>query len=165
MTKLVLDASIIISWCEELKDLKIMEELGSLGYDFIVPEEVVDELSDNEMTASVLEEASIEDVDQDQKHMLGTRYPMLGSGELAVMVLGKSLEKDGEDYLCVIDDGVARKKCENMGLNRTGTIGLFKTLHHEEVYTLTECGEMVDTMKENGTRLPSNSLELIENPD
>lgn len=161
MTKLLIDASVAICWCEEISDLSIMEDLVDLGYDIVLTKQVKEEITSNgtnNLYERLIETSVIREVDESKLESQKIRYPRLGSGEISVLILGRSLDEEGDDFLCVLDDGNARDACN---INHTGTLGLLKILVNEDRRTLDEADSLVIEMKKNGTRLPENHRELL----
>lgn len=163
MPKLVLDASVVICWCEELRDTIIFDKLTGTGSTHYIPQRVLEEVeSDNQVADHVVENSDIVRCNGDRHRELSNRYFRLGSGEIAVLAVGEEFHENGDRYYCVLDDARARETCENLGLNLRGTIGLFSELISEGELTFEHADELIQEMKDNGTRLPENHRELLD---
>jgi len=161
--RLILDASVIISWCDELEDLVVLESLLDSGFAPVTTETVMDEvLSDGPLVERVRAESEIVSTDAGRREELSNRYLGLGRGELSVLTLGEQYDRDGVEYSCMLDDGRARTVCERIGLELSGTLGVFRDLIEQGTVTLEVADSVIQEMKENGTRLPSNHQELIQ---
>jgi len=160
--KLVIDASVLISWCDELSDRVIFEKLMDSGYSIVVPERVEEEVSgESELYQDILSSCEVVQCDEEVYQKLNSRYVRLGSGELAVLTIGKGLEKQGEGYFCLLDDRRARDICRKIDLELKGTIGTLGLLVREGQIKLSEADSILSQMKESGTRLPKNYEELL----
>lgn len=163
MHRLILDASVIISWCDELGDLVVLESILDAGFTPVTTETVMNEvLSDGPLLDRVEAESEIIRTDPVRREELSNRYLGLGSGEVSVLVLGERYESNGTKYSCVLDDGRARKVCGRLNLELTGSIGVFRELVEQDVMELEKADSVVQEMKANGTRLPENHRELIQ---
>lgn len=163
MHRLILDASVIISWCDELGELVVLESILEAGYAPVTTETVMGEvLSDGPMVDRVRSESEVVATDPGRRDELSNRYLGLGSGELSVLVLGEEYESNGSEYFCVLDDGRARTVCERLDLELKGSLGVFRDLIAEGVMELEEADALVREMKANGSRFPEDHLELLQ---
>lgn len=164
MIKLLLDASAIISWCEELESLEIKEMLESKGYELVITEKVEEEVLENEVTSlhrEVVESVEIVSPDKETYRRLYSIKPRLGEGEVSIICVGKELDQAREDYLCVLDDKLARETCEDEDIHRTGSIGLLNLLIADNLITENEAKQKLRIMDKNGARLPDNFEDLV----
>lgn len=162
MTKLILDASIVISWCIELEDLIIYDGLAGLGDEFVIPERVRTEIEPgNRLYEKVLSSALAKQCDRELFEQLSARHFRLGKGELSVISLGMESEKAGRDYLCVVDDSLARSACGQHHLDYTGNIGLCRILVEENSLAFEEATSTLEKMRLGGSRIPKNHPELL----
>lgn len=163
MPKLVLDASLIISWCVELYEPTIFDKLLEAGFNPLIPERVEVEVeSRNPVTEHVIGNSEIVECEAERHDELSNRYFRLGSGELAVLTVGEELEKGDEDYFCVLDDRLARQAADELELEYTGTIGLLGILVKKELFEFQRADALIQEMKDLGTRLPVNHTELLQ---
>jgi len=161
--RLILDASVIISWCDELQDLIVLESILDNGFAPVTTETVMNEvLSDGPQVDTVRAKSEIVRTDPERREELSNRYLGLGSGELSVLALGEEYDSSGVEYSCVLDDGRARTVCDRLNLALMGSIGVFRELVEEGAMELDEADSLIQNMKSNGTRLPENHLELIQ---
>lgn len=162
MSKLIFDASQAISWAEELEDTVIFDKLVEAGFEPILPERVAEEVeSDNEVAEHILSQSETRRCSDEIFDKISDRHFRLGDGELAVLAIGEELENNGDDYFCVLDDGLARDACEHRELEYTGTIGLVAMLVDEDLIDLDEGNRLIEEMKAGGTHLPDNHKELL----
>jgi len=160
--KLILDASVVISWCDELEDLIVFESILDSGYTPVTTETVMDEvLSDGPHVERVRAESEIIRTDPVRREELSNRYLGLGSGEVSVLALGEKYESMDVDYSCVLDDGRARNVCDRLELKLMGTLGVFRELIDAGVLEFEQADALVSEMKTKGTRLPKNHRQLI----
>jgi predicted nucleic acid-binding protein len=160
--KLILDASVVISWCDELEDLIVFESILHNGFAPVTTETVMEEvLSDGPHIERVKDESEIVQTDPAHREELSNRFLGLGSGEVSVLALGEKYESMDVGYSCVLDDGRARNVCNNLDLNLTGTLGVFRELVDVGALEFKQADALVSEMKANGTRLPKNHQQLI----
>ena len=162
MPKLILDASLVICWCEELEESIVFDGILESDLDPVMPERVVDEVkSDNSISEFVIGNSERRTCDEERYQDLSNRFFRLGSGEKAVLVLGERFNDAGEEYYCVLDDGRARKACAKLDLELIGTIGICKELIEQDFLEFEEAAEIIQEMKDSGTHLPENHRELL----
>jgi predicted nucleic acid-binding protein len=71
---------------------------------------------------------------------LGRRYPQLGPGEISVLAWVQEQPK-GTAVACVLDDGLARRVADRLGLLYTGLVGLLERLvEHGRLTTAEQSG-------------------------
>ncbi|MFC6825659.1 hypothetical protein [Halopelagius fulvigenes] len=163
MHRLILDASVIISWCDELEDLVVFDSIIDCDYAPVTTETVMDEvLSDGPMVERVQSESEVVNTDPDRREELSNRYLGLGRGELSVLALGEKYESSGSTYSCVLDDGRARTVCERLELELMGSLGVMRELIRAESIAFEQADALVQEMRANGTRLPENYRELLQ---
>lgn len=163
MAKIILDTSIIITWCNELQNLVICEKIQKCGYEVIVPKKVSDEILDRNMPIKkLLDRTKILPCDEDTFSKYSNRFFRLGKGEVAVITLGTELKEKDSKFYCVLDDDYARNACEKLDLDYIGNIGLVGILIDNEKVGFQRGIKLLETMKEEGTRLPENYEILLE---
>lgn len=145
-----------------MSDSRIFDSVLECGFQPVIPEKVVDEVqSENEIAGQIIGDSDIEKSDYDRHEELSNRFFRLGKGELAVLVLGEEYSKAGLTYYCSLDDRRAREAADKLGLNTKGTIGILAELVSENALTRNQAEDMLRIMKSEGTHLPSNSVELL----
>lgn len=167
MTKLILDATSLICWADELCDDILFQKLQELEHEFIVPRRVIDEVNFDELKRPDIAKLVKKNVDirevSDKKHgKLSNRYLGLGDGELSAIAIAQTLDNIEEIY-CVLDDKSARNTCEKLGISKKGQIGLVAELIKEGKISEKEGRNILTEMKEGGTILPENYVELLQN--
>lgn len=163
MPKLILDASIIISWGVELNDSVIYDKLREAEFEHLIPKNVADEVvSKNSVTEHIFNHSEIVKCERNRFEELSSRYFRLGSGELAVLTIGVGLSKDGDEYFCVLDDKLAREAADKLELEYIGAIGLLGILVEQKLIDFERAEELIRIMKDRGTRLPDNHTELLK---
>lgn len=105
------------------------------NYQIVITEQVYGELQKNPETKEIvnpeIEKGKIKVkniVTQDECDFFKNRYPTLGMGEISIIQTALKLNKQGEKYYAVLDDGRARKVATKLGVKLTGTYGLLKSL-------------------------------------
>lgn len=162
MQKLILDASIVISWVHELEDLTVLELLLEIGYIAIIPQRVSDEIkSESGVVGQMYDLCEIKTCEEKKFQEISNRYFRLGSGEKAVIALGLELEEKESDYTCVVDDKLAREACEDESIEYTGQIGLLKILIQAGSLRIEEAVEFLSRMEDEGAWLPPDWRELL----
>lgn len=116
-----IDENSLIILSTEIDELKLPEsvykEFINKGDSSVLDEFIKDGVLDIIGGISVQEEQQIKN-----------KWPTLGIGEINVLAWAKRLEKNEIKFICVFDDSNARKACELMGFQLTGSVGLLKTL-------------------------------------
>jgi predicted nucleic acid-binding protein len=167
VTTLILDATSLICWADELCDDILFRELQTLGYNFIIPQRVISEvkfdtLEDPQIAMSVKKNAEIRDAPDKMYQELSNRYLGLGPGELSVISIAKKLDSNIEFY-CILDDKSARNACKRLDIDKKGQIGLVAELVKEDRINKTKGTQILEEMKQGGTILPENHIELLGN--
>jgi len=162
LSRLIVDSSFVICLVEEVKDSFIYDNLQSLGYEFILPHRVINEVtSDSSLFERITTESTVKDCDISIYTALENRFFRLGKGELSVLALGKEYHKNKKSYYCVLDDKIAREACQKIGLNMKGTIGLCNILIENKVMNHSKADQLIKDMKRSGMRLPDNHRCLL----
>lgn len=161
MSNLIIDASIAINWAHELKDLIILEKLNELGHHIILPEKVEDEISGID-EIDLVQHCEVISCNQITYEQISARYFRLGSGEKAVISLGKGFESEGVEYLCVVDDMRARDACEAESLEFTGQIGLLNILIDSGSISRGDAISYLEILEEEGAWLPSDWKSMVK---
>ena len=134
---LILDASAIIAFYSEMHEPQLLHELTNYGYKLLAPVAVANEISKGRKpTWSILKRAirdgKITIANKFSSSELLTfkkRFPDLDEGEIQVLILGAKMKKRGSEYICVFDEGPARKIATRHQIAKKGTIGLLDVLN------------------------------------
>lgn len=129
----------------------------SLEYELIVPEEVLEEASEQQKNRQYYQHL-VKDkfrvragaVPGEYEDKIEALSSSLGSGELAVIVL--ALETEGT---AVIDDPTARVAARSLGLKIIGTIGILMVAVRKRWITDTEALSIVQRLRSAGFRIPA----------
>lgn len=134
---LILDASALIAFYSEMREPQLLHELTDYGYHLIAPVAVANEiLKGRKRTCSILKSA-IEDgkvtickeFSSSEISAFKRRFPSLDEGEIQVLMLGAKMKKRGSEYVCILDEGPARKIATRHHIAKKGTIGLLDVLN------------------------------------
>jgi len=167
VTKLILDASSLICWSEELANDILFRELLMMNYSFILPQRVIsevdyDRLEKTEIAELIEEESDVREVPERMHQKFSERYIGLGEGEISVISIAQTFE-EAEDCCCILDDKAARNTCERLGIPMKGQIGLVAKLINQEKIEKETGEEILENMVNGGTLLPENYKELLNN--
>lgn len=141
-------------------DLIVLEGLLDLSHTIIVPERVEEEVRGiNEI--DLAHRCEVRAADRATFDEISARYFRLGSGEKAVLALGKECEADGVEYVCVVDDMRAREACDTESLEYTGQIGLVNLLIEAGSISREEAIRILQRMDDAGSWLPPDWRTLV----
>lgn len=154
MRDLVCDTS-VIQYLHQLELLRILRELGG---EVCVPEAVRQELA-------VGRGSDIDLPDLEQERWIKIRRPKgesdvrlisdMGPGEAEVLML--ALESPG--LVPVLDDALARRRADLLGIPFTGTLGLLVDAKKKGL--VSSVGPLLDRLQSLGFRLSSNTRDII----
>jgi len=158
---LVLDTSAFIAFYTELKVGYLLTSLQKQGYVLLIPEYIVrNEIkTDLDMLYKVIEKGEMRILPQirdEDVEELRFRFPSLNRGELEVIWWGKYFKSGGEKYLCVLDDGKARKAAQNLGIEIIGTLGIIGSLNELGIINKDEREEICGKLRNKGFRMPKD---------
>ncbi|MCW3129783.1 MAG: hypothetical protein N2V75_06790 [Methanophagales archaeon] len=156
--KLILDTSVFIAFYTELRMGYLLTSLQKHGYAILIPEYIVrNEIKTNlDMLHKGLKRGEIKILQQIQDadiEELRFRFPSLNRGELEVIWWGKYFKKGNEKYLCVLDDGKARKAAQKLGIKIIGTLRIVETLNELGIISKGERKEICEKLRNKGFRM------------
>ncbi|NMX21857.1 hypothetical protein C5S30_05385 [ANME-1 cluster archaeon GoMg4] len=159
--KLILDTSVLIAFYTELKRGYLLASLQKHGYVLLIPEYIVrNEIkTDLDMLYKVIEKGEIKILPQirdEDVEELKFRFPSLNRRELEVIWWGKYFKSGGEKYLCVLDDGKARKTAQKWGIEIIGTLGIIEALNELGIINKDEREEICVKLRNKGFRMPKD---------
>lgn len=158
---LILDASAIIAFYSEMREPQLLHELTNYGYHLIAPVAVVNEISKGRKhTRSILNKA-IEDgkisicneFSPSEILAFKRRFPNLAEGEIQVLILGVRMKKRETSYLCVLDEGPARKIATQHKIAKKGTIGLLDVLNDLGIIDNSKRKNLLNVLKHSRFRM------------
>jgi len=157
--KVIVDTSVLIAFYTELQRGELLSALRAVGYEIFVPEYIIStemqtdfDTVHEEIARDIVKELPrIRDEDLEE---LRFRFPSLGRGELEVIWWGISLSRNGEDYLCILDDWKARKAAEQLGIKIIGTLSILEILNKLAIISEEEKTEIFETLRTRGFRMP-----------
>jgi len=154
--KAILDSSVLIAFFAALDNPELLFSLKECGYEIYIPNGVLNELKKEE-TFQLLSSFSdkFTSLPEINIELLKLKFISLGQGELEVIFWGLKFEKEGGDYVCVLDDKRARNAAKKLGLNYTGTIGLLNMLKELGILTPIEKNNLLKKLREFGFRMPN----------
>lgn len=163
----ILDTSFLICIIHEAKYEKIFGLCKKKGYNLAVPVTVFDELKNDIAIFKKIQHDNyfkiIHDINSDCYDYLGRRYPNLHHGELGVICYGLFHQKNNNRYICILDDGIAKKIAEDNGLKVTGTIGLLYWLKKSKCLSNKECQHIHDNLLKSRFRIDYKLLKGLLN--
>lgn len=134
----LVDSSCIICVFDEINRPYILMDWLKRNYQIVITEQVYGELQENPKTKEIVNpeikkgKITVKNiVTQDECDSFKNRYPTLGMGEISIIQTALKLNKQGEKYYAVLDDGRARKVASKLGVKLTGTYGLLKSLNEK----------------------------------
>lgn len=165
MTKLILDASVAISWTEESDEFLLPELASKLQNQLIITPTVRNELEEGEMSENLeklIETSEEETVEAEMIEDYYNRYPRLGRGEISVILLAETLEEEDMEYYAILDEKRARTIADRKNINYKGTIGILNDCIVEGLMKEDRASEIIEEMKKNGSRFPEKHRKLLE---
>lgn len=166
----ILDSSVIILFLNNIEGEKYLSMLSEIGEVLVIPEfvykEILDESTKSKLdfliSNSVLERA--EKLNNEDKKMIENRFLVtLGKGEINVLTWGKTLQKEGKKFWCVIDERIGRDATRKMGLSLTGSIGLIKILKERKILKRDKLKAILEDIKKSPFRIDEKILEDLLN--
>ena len=151
---LVLDSSTLIAFCKELDDTSLITKVESLCSEICIPDSVFKEMTNTE-TLRKLEPYMhhhikvVSHIDQSEITRMNNRHPALHEGEISVILYGIYFKETNQEYLCVLDDGPARKTAQKYDIKFTGTIGLIRHLGEQGIITPEDSEELIRKLKDS----------------
>jgi predicted nucleic acid-binding protein len=162
----ILDSTALIAVCANLNRPELITDFISEGYKIVVCDHVVNEIVKEpakgllaklikEGKANVSSEVSTKELEE-----FRAVHPQLGLGECSVILLGLKQKQTGQNYCCILDDGVARKKAQQLELKFTGTIGMLQKLVSKNKLTEAAYDDIIYKLKQSGFRFDMNIARL-----
>ena len=153
----------MIAVCNEINCPELVEKIALLGHDLAIPSHVVEsELLDNNTskitekyvqrsTIQILKKNTVEEIQEFRKD-----FPGLGLGECDSMLAYQKLRDAGERVYCILDDGKAREKATELGIEFTGLVGLLQRMKQKNVMSHDDIGKIVKLLKDSNFRFPAD---------
>lgn len=158
--RLIIDASVIIVFCKECRRPLLLKKLALNGYNIITPKGVSKEIIQTDEAYPPFKDLIekkvviiINNLDENEIIDFNNRHPYLHQGEIEVILLGLELKQENADYLCVIDNGRARKVAKSYNINLIGTLGLLDILTELNIITSEEKSDIILELKKSGFRI------------
>ncbi len=138
----LLDTSVVIAICKEIKDTSIFQSLCGIGHEIAITNSVNQEILDNisrqgcdnalsNRNIKLLSQITIADISN-----FRNTYPYLGKGEIETILTALRLGRSGVKCYCILDDRKAKRTALQLGLQLTTTIGLVRILNQKGLITL-----------------------------
>lgn len=159
--RLILDTSVFIAFYRELKMGYLLTSLHRYEYEILGPEYIVrNEIkTDLNLIHKAIEKGEIKilpKVRDEDIEELRFRFPSLNRGELEVIWWGKYFKSSGKKYLCVLDDGKARKTAQKWGIEIIGTLRIIEALNELGIISKRERKETCEQLRNKGFRMPED---------
>ncbi len=161
------DSSPLIAFLGNLNEPNLLRLLKSMGYQLYIPSAVFDEIE------GVLEKENLQELLKDKTFCLAepyneeefskfsARYPQLGKGEIAVIIVARKWKEESKEFCCILDDKTARNVAEKIGLKCKGTIGTLKKLYENGKIKPEELKKKLKTLEKCGFRYRFNNLNIL----
>lgn len=94
---------------------------------------------------------------------LKNRYPMLGAGELSILMLGLVYQKQNKDYVCIIDDKKARNIAEKLNLNIMGSLKLILEIKNNKIFNQSQIKQIISHIQKSPFRITDGLLDMLRN--
>jgi len=158
---LILDSSAIIAFYSEIHEPQLLHKLTSYGYQLIAPIAVVNEIrKGRKHTCSILNKAIKDgkitvcrEFSPLDTSAFQRRFPNLDEGEIQVLILGARMKKRKNKYVCVLDEGPARKIATQHKIARKGTIGLLDMLNELGIVNKSKKENLLNVLKHSKFRM------------
>jgi predicted nucleic acid-binding protein len=163
----ILDSSPLILFIDRINEEKCLHLLSSNGNIPTIPKSVYNEFkekdNDNVLDGMVSNRTLdlLEGITTSEEDEIRNLRPGLGNGEVNVLAWALHLQKQGKDICCILDDGEARKFCQELGLPLKGSMGLIKLLKEERLLSKSEIEKIIDKIKESNFRVDEKILRWI----
>lgn len=135
MTQAVLDSSVIIA----LSHLNRFQALNKVLTDIIIPQAVYDEicvkgkgLTGSRELSNAWKQNKVTVTKPENVALVKALLDPLGRGEAEAIALASTIKPD---YI-VLDDRLARRKAQNMGLNVIGTLRILRLMYENKILSL-----------------------------
>jgi len=165
----IIDSSPIILLIDKINEGDALYILSENGENLKLPESVYNEFNNGATTNSIdgfIDDGVfdiIEGMSTEEEDYIKNRWPNLGSGEINVLAWAKRLQKEDKEFLCVLDDLNARRACETMGFQLTGSVGLLKLLKTRGLVSNPKIVEIVNKIRDSDFHIKEEILEDLLN--
>ena len=133
-----------------LSKINQLELLNKCFSEIFVPEAVLSELIDENIPTFI----SQSKVSEHGKAFVAGSVGSLHHGELEAIILARELQAD----FVLLDDSLARKKAQRMGLKIIGTLGVLLLAFNKQLITSKETMFYIDTLINNHNLFISNTV-------
>lgn len=157
----ILDSTIIIAIIAEIKCVQLIDKILKLEHDLVITHSVYQEIlagTSGKICTQLIRQKKINLIQLNTKEQIGEykkTYPQLGNGEIDSILSFDQLSKNNDSTYCIFDDGVARKKAQELGIKFTGFLGLLKIMKQRQILTDGEYGKIMTELKGSKFRLPN----------
>ena len=159
----IIDTSPIICLVEEIERPDLLHDVRAMNTEVVIPKGVKGEIVrdpsktivDSLCTDGIFTERSSNTARYTE---LRKRHPGLGKGEFQVFAISQEMMDQGFNPLCVVDDGLARKAAQSLGLNFTGIVGILKRLKQQGKLSQEDCSEIVQRLISSPFRINPDLL-------
>lgn len=163
----IFDTSSLIAILTEAKCSQVFENCLTQNYSLSIPTTVYNELRCNKVTFEKFRDYEkhfkILDVEEDILYRFLRRYPNLHRGEAGVICIALEKKKNNEKYICIVDDGGARKFCEQKEINLSGLIGFLTWQKKTNYLDKKDCKIIYSRLLNSAFRINKDILcELIK---
>ena len=160
------DSSCIICVFNEIYKPFILTNWIKHGYEIVITYQVYRELQENEVTANKIKyeikKGNIKIINlikEEDFQKFRNRYPILGDGEISVILTGIELNKQEKKYYAILDDKKARKVAISNKVKLTGTYGLLKALVSKGFIKTKQFYECKELMKKSKFRINFDKIK------
>lgn len=162
----IVDSSCLICLFNEINRPFILMDWTKRGYRIVITDQVYRELQKNDETHKQVEleiqagRIKVESIVATKEfEEFRNRYPVLGAGELSVILTAIRLNTQNKRYYAIIDDKKARTIAKSHGVNLTGTYGLLETLKNRQLITVEQFEECKDAMNKSKFRINFEKIQ------
>lgn len=154
----ILDSTSLIAFYYDIKAPDVLHKICNTGYKIKIPTSVYGELIGESFLKLKrdVDQRKIELFDnsnQDGFMKIKNRYPNLRNGEIEVIVWGLECKYKRIKYYCVLDDKLARKVAQKIGINFTGTLGLIDFLVRRNEINQEDKSNLITKLKKSKFRI------------
>ncbi len=156
----ILDSTIIIAIIGEIECVELIDKMLELNHELVITHSVYREIlagSSGKICCRLVDKKKIRVIKENSEEQIADykkSYPQLGNGEIDSMLSFLKISKENDSTYCVFDDGVARRKAEEMGIKFTGFLGLLKIMRERKILTTEEHSEIIPQLRKSNFRLP-----------
>ena len=168
-----LDTTVVILFTDYINHVSCIDHLYSMGKNLSISKIVHEEYYNgntlwlnNDFLKQYIHDEKIIIIEKDLTETierLKRRYPNLHEGELSVIALGILCQKHATDYVCVIDEKIARKVAKQLKLNLTGSIGLISQIKNKNNWSENYLESVIRDIKNSPFFISDEVLEALKN--